>query len=560
MAQQLINIGNVANDRKGDPLRTAFTKTNANIAELYSTLSGINQIQFNGGVISTGISITANTDWADITTTGGATIGRSIAIGNAAYIGAGAKLTSFANPTIVARQSGSTYIQAALVNTNGSGSSDWIAYGDTSDNDHGWGDMGFTGSSFNDPDYTITGEGEAYLFASGYPNGVSHGSLVLCTHDSGILNDIVFGTGGFLAANEKMRFHHSLGQMHIETTTASTSTSTGALRVDGGVGISGNLNVGGTLTLGGSILADTASNVFYVDPSRSGGTYTRKGTFASPYNTVTAAIAAAVAAGFQDSSPAEVILMGNTTENITLKPGVYLTSLGTGTHGSPIINGIVTVTSSTGTTVSNHYSLSNLRIVAPTNGHCILFTGTAPQKLFVRDMWLDANGTGDGIYMDNTGTGSTLQFDIGHLAHSGSGDIYCINVVKGGCYVTDIETSGATQVAAVQTGAVMSIDSSELDANGAVVAETYGTGSITITNSVINNTAANGTGIKLNSTGGIATIGNCLFSIPVGTGYAVQGVSGSLLNAANNVFTTANTARSTAITYNALTTTWSTKT
>lgn len=36
MAKQIINVGTTANDRTGDPLRTAFTKTNANFTELYN--------------------------------------------------------------------------------------------------------------------------------------------------------------------------------------------------------------------------------------------------------------------------------------------------------------------------------------------------------------------------------------------------------------------------------------------------------------------------------------------------------------------------------------------
>lgn len=36
MAQQVVNIGNTANDGTGDPLRTAFTKCNNNFAELYA--------------------------------------------------------------------------------------------------------------------------------------------------------------------------------------------------------------------------------------------------------------------------------------------------------------------------------------------------------------------------------------------------------------------------------------------------------------------------------------------------------------------------------------------
>ena len=36
MAKQTINIGTAANSKNGDPLRTAFTKVNANFTELYN--------------------------------------------------------------------------------------------------------------------------------------------------------------------------------------------------------------------------------------------------------------------------------------------------------------------------------------------------------------------------------------------------------------------------------------------------------------------------------------------------------------------------------------------
>lgn len=38
MTQQVINVGTVANDGTGDPLRTAFIKVNANFAEIYTFL------------------------------------------------------------------------------------------------------------------------------------------------------------------------------------------------------------------------------------------------------------------------------------------------------------------------------------------------------------------------------------------------------------------------------------------------------------------------------------------------------------------------------------------
>lgn len=36
MAQRIINIGTLPNDRSGDPLRVAFEKINANFTELFS--------------------------------------------------------------------------------------------------------------------------------------------------------------------------------------------------------------------------------------------------------------------------------------------------------------------------------------------------------------------------------------------------------------------------------------------------------------------------------------------------------------------------------------------
>jgi hypothetical protein len=38
MAKQTINIGQTANDKTGDPLRTAFQKVNSNFNEIYSLI------------------------------------------------------------------------------------------------------------------------------------------------------------------------------------------------------------------------------------------------------------------------------------------------------------------------------------------------------------------------------------------------------------------------------------------------------------------------------------------------------------------------------------------
>lgn len=51
MAKQIINIGTSANSKNGDPLRTAFSKVNANFTELYSQIPA--QINNSGKLLTT---------------------------------------------------------------------------------------------------------------------------------------------------------------------------------------------------------------------------------------------------------------------------------------------------------------------------------------------------------------------------------------------------------------------------------------------------------------------------------------------------------------------------
>jgi len=287
--------------------------------------------------------------------------------------------------------------------------------------------------------------------------------------------------------------------------------------------------------IGTSISVDTTLKAtLYVDPSRSGETYTRTGNILTPFNTISSAYSAAVAAGYNNDNPAFIILLGNITENITFtQGGIWLTSFGSGTHGAYIITGSITFNGNSASVVDNHFSLSNLRISAPSNGKGIYSTGTNPQRLFLKDVWIDASGTtGSGIYADNSGTGSVLHLNDAHLTHSGTGDVYCVDVRTGAGYLTNIESSGSNvQVIRVGATAVVTVDSSELDGTGDATVEVYG-GTIAITRSIITNTKTNGHGVALNTTGSIATIGDCVFNInAVGatTGKAIYGVATTAL-------------------------------
>jgi len=61
MAKQTINIGSTANDGTGDPLRTAFNKTNENFTEIYDIANSAFSQANSGG---DGGGLTANSAWS----------------------------------------------------------------------------------------------------------------------------------------------------------------------------------------------------------------------------------------------------------------------------------------------------------------------------------------------------------------------------------------------------------------------------------------------------------------------------------------------------------------
>ena len=71
MAKQVINVGTAANDKKGDSLRAAFQKVNANFTELYTELGlvvdanlNLGAFEFAGSTLSTTDSTTIVIDQA----------------------------------------------------------------------------------------------------------------------------------------------------------------------------------------------------------------------------------------------------------------------------------------------------------------------------------------------------------------------------------------------------------------------------------------------------------------------------------------------------------------
>jgi hypothetical protein len=95
------------------------------------------------------------------------------------------------------------------------------------------------------------------------------GNLVLATGSNGTDNKIIFAAGGYDSGNEQMSITPD-ENVHIEIDTPSTSATTGALTVVGGVGISGSVNIAGNTTITGNLTfgggSTTTSNLAVSDP------------------------------------------------------------------------------------------------------------------------------------------------------------------------------------------------------------------------------------------------------------------------------------------------------
>ena len=171
------------------------------------------------------------------------------------------------NPVIIAQTSANDYAQIAFKNTSSgtNASTDIIAYSNNGTDSDGYIDMGITSQNFTDPDFTITGKGDGYIFMVGAAGGTDQGNLVFATGDTGTQNKIIFAAGGLSSDNTQMVITPD-ENIHIEIATPSTSPTTRALTVVGGVGITGDVNINGAISFGGTGTTVETENLTVSDP------------------------------------------------------------------------------------------------------------------------------------------------------------------------------------------------------------------------------------------------------------------------------------------------------
>jgi len=185
------------------------------------------------------------------------------------FYGSGAKAfnttAGLTNAAAVFELNGDPYAQLALHNQSSNSSTDLIIYADNGDDASGWIDMGITGSSFSQGAFGITGANDGYIFMSAPEGSGNTGNLVIATSDTGTQNKIIFGAGGYGTGSTQMSITPDVN-VHIEIETPSTSPTTGALTVVGGVGISGDVNIAGDIVFGGSGTTLSTTTLSVNDP------------------------------------------------------------------------------------------------------------------------------------------------------------------------------------------------------------------------------------------------------------------------------------------------------
>ena len=185
------------------------------------------------------------------------------------YLGKGEAFASTAaltNPTLVIESDFADYSQVAFRNVGAgtASSTDYIAYANNGSDASGYIDMGITSSNFSDPDFTITEGNDGYIFMVAPQGTTGMGNLVLATSDTGTDNKIIFAAGGLASNNTQMEIIPDV-KVAISIATPSTSPSTGALVVSGGVGITGDVNIAGNISFGGSGTSTSTNNLSVSD-------------------------------------------------------------------------------------------------------------------------------------------------------------------------------------------------------------------------------------------------------------------------------------------------------
>ena len=272
----------------------------------------------------------------------------------------------------------------------------------------------------------------------------------------------------------------------------------------------------------GSVLDTPITTSIYVDFLRA-DSYVASGSHSYPFKTLADAYTLAATTA-SDSNPKMIVLLsGNRiAEHITFSLGnIFLI----GENSSAIVfTGSLTFTGPTTTLSSNHFAITGLSLIGVSDTDVLTFSGSNPQRLFMRDVWITTNGASHGINMTNTDSESVLYINDSKFTLNGSEDYHCLNINKGTCHMDTSEISGTLVVA---FDASLNISNSNIKSSGRYAIELAG-GTLSLTNTKIITTATDSIGITITSATATAIVNNLIFSVPLGVGMAISSVASSV--------------------------------
>ena len=202
MAQEVINIGAVADDGTGDTIRGAGIKINNNFTELYATSSAESQIHFIGNNISTTLS---NSDIVLAGNGTGAVKISDLTIDNSIRMSDNNIRTNTSNADLVLTASGTGKIQTSVVDING-GAIDGTVIGESSPAAATFSTLSYNNSALtidgvtisdntvsanasnSDLEFSASGSGKVTLNGIQVPTGDGSANQVLQTNGSGVLS------------------------------------------------------------------------------------------------------------------------------------------------------------------------------------------------------------------------------------------------------------------------------------------------------------------------------------------------------------------------------------
>lgn len=148
---------------------------------------------------------------------------------NVLQVGPGYQLGGTTNPLSASVGSSNGYVQSYVFNNDagGSASADYVAYADNSSDAHGWADIGFTSSTYNDAGYSVTGPNEAYILGSAPSGSGASGNLVYATDSTGTTNAHQWYVGGFGQAKNAWKMQLTASGLQLASALPTSSGGTG---------------------------------------------------------------------------------------------------------------------------------------------------------------------------------------------------------------------------------------------------------------------------------------------------------------------------------------------